>query len=245
MPWLNYHHLFYFWTVAREGSIARAAKVLRLTEPTIGAQIHALEDALGEKVFERVGRSLALTESGQLAYQYATDIFTLGQELQAAVSGATLAKPQKLRHPGAPVREAHRPRARPRDLLRAVHVDLADEDAETQNQLLGECDVTIFGADRLAARYRPGFPASLDKAPFLLPSSGSPLRQSLDRWMEDLSVRPWVRGTFADGALLKAFGRAGVGLFAAPSAIEEEIKEEYNVRVVGRVDAILERFFVV
>ena len=116
---------------------------------------------------------------------------------------------------------------------------------KTQNQLLGECDVTIFGADRLAARYRPGFPASLDKAPFLLPSSGSPLRQSLDRWMEDLSVRPWVRGTFADGALLKSFGRAGVGLFAAPSAIEDEIKEEYNVRVVGRVDAIRERFFVV
>ena len=84
-------------SIIREGSIARAAKVLRLTKPTVGAQIHALEDALGEKLFERVGRALALTESGQLAYQYAPDIFALGQELQAAVSGATLAKPQKLR----------------------------------------------------------------------------------------------------------------------------------------------------
>ena len=116
---------------------------------------------------------------------------------------------------------------------------------KTQNHLLGECDVSIFGADRLAARYRPGFPASLDRAPFLLPAAGSPLRHSLDRWMEEKAVRPWVRGTFADGALLKAFGRVGVGLFAAPGAIEEEIKEEYNVRVVGRVDAIRERFFVV
>jgi len=275
MSWLNYHHLLYFWTVAREGTIARAAVQLRLTEPTVGAQIHALEDSLGEKLFEREGRSLVLTELGRVAYRYATDIFTLGREFQAAVSGATSGTTTRLLvgvvdmvprliafrllEPALlalePVEIICHNDSPERLLVKLVthDVDVVISDApldsgakvKTYNRLLGECGVTIFGSEQFARRYRRGFPKSLDKAPFLLPSEGTPLRRSMQAWFEAAGIRPWVRGEFSDSALLKSFGGAGVGLFAAPSAIEREVKREYRVRVVGRVDSLRERFFVI
>ena len=81
MEWLNYHHLLLFWTAARAGSIARACEQLKLAQPTISGQIRALEESLGEKLFTRSGRGLALTETGQVAYRYADEIFSLGREL--------------------------------------------------------------------------------------------------------------------------------------------------------------------
>ena len=81
MEWLNYHHLLYFWTVAREGTIARASVELRLAQPTISGQIRALEDQLGEKLFQRSGRNLVLTDMGRVVYRYADDIFSIGREL--------------------------------------------------------------------------------------------------------------------------------------------------------------------
>jgi len=85
--WLNYHHLLYFWTVAREGSIAAACRRLHLTQPTVSGQIKALERALKAKLFERRGRSIVLTETGRLVYRYADEIFSLGRELEDAVAG--------------------------------------------------------------------------------------------------------------------------------------------------------------
>ena len=96
MEWLNYHHLLYFWVVAREGSIARASAELRLAKPTISAQIHQLEDVLGEKLFTRRGRLLVLTEIGRVAYEYAEEIFSLGSELLDAVKGRGGSKPLRL-----------------------------------------------------------------------------------------------------------------------------------------------------
>src|SRR3954469_15471152 len=96
MPFLNYHHLMYFWTVAREGGVARAAEKLHLSSPTISAQIHELEEMLGDKLFERRGRSLVMTEVGQLVYKYAEDIFTLGRELLDAVKLGPDSRPGKL-----------------------------------------------------------------------------------------------------------------------------------------------------
>lgn len=96
MEWLNYHHLLYFWVVAREGSIARASAELRLAKPTISGQIHQLEHVLGEKLFTRRGRLLALTEIGRVAYEYAEEIFSLGGELLDAVKGRVGGKPLRL-----------------------------------------------------------------------------------------------------------------------------------------------------
>jgi LysR family transcriptional regulator, transcriptional activator of nhaA len=275
MAWLNYHHLFYFWTVAREGTIARAAIELRLTEPTVGEQLRELERSIGEKLFVREGRKLVLTEMGRVAYSYANDIFMLGREFQAAMSGAKVGKSARLlvgvadvvprliafrllepavRSPD-PVTIVcqNEPSERLLARLAAHELDVVISDAppapgaklKTTNRLLGECGVTIFGAEPLWAKYRRGFPTSLDGAPFLLPMAGATLRRSVDDWLDAIGVRPSVRGEFSDSALLKAFGGAGIGVFAAPSAIERDIKHEYRVRVIGRVDSLRERFFVI
>ena len=96
MDWLNYHHLLYFWTVAKEGGLRLASEKLKVSQPSISAQVHALEEALGEKLFQRKGRSLELTEMGQFAFGYAEEIFSLGTEFIAAV---TSLKPTRKRPP--------------------------------------------------------------------------------------------------------------------------------------------------
>jgi DNA-binding MarR family transcriptional regulator len=89
MEWLNYHHLLYFWTVARTGNISNASKELLLAPPTISAQVSRLEDTLGEKLFARSGRRLVLTEAGRVVFRYAEDIFGLGRELMDRLKGSS------------------------------------------------------------------------------------------------------------------------------------------------------------
>jgi LysR family transcriptional activator of nhaA len=113
------------------------------------------------------------------------------------------------------------------------------------NHLLGTCAVTLFAAPQLAARYRKGFPASLDGAPFLLPTESSMLRGALDQWMESQNIRPRLVGEFKDSALMKTFGQAGAGIFAAPSAIEKEVRDHYKVVRIGRASDIVERFYAI
>jgi len=97
MEWLNYHHLLYFWTVAREGSVSKASASLRLAQPTISGQVKTLEDALGEKLFKRRGRNLVLTEMGQMVFRYSDEIFSLGRELLETVKGRPTFRPARLR----------------------------------------------------------------------------------------------------------------------------------------------------
>jgi LysR family transcriptional activator of nhaA len=133
----------------------------------------------------------------------------------------------------------------------ALDVVLADAPApptvkvQAYSHLLGECGVSVFGQPRLAAKYRRGFPASLDGAPFLLPRKDSALRLSLGQWFDRHRVQPRSVGTFEDTALLEAFGQAGVGLFAMPSAIEDEILRQYRVRPVGQLKGIRERYYAI
>jgi LysR family transcriptional activator of nhaA len=96
VEWLNYHHLHYFWVVAREGSIVRASRELRLAHPTISGQIHRLEEVLGEKLFARGGRQLVLTEAGRVAFRYADEIFSLGREFVETLRGRSSGKPMRL-----------------------------------------------------------------------------------------------------------------------------------------------------
>jgi LysR family transcriptional activator of nhaA len=96
MDWLNYHHLLYFWVVAKDGSIARASKELRLAHPTISGQIHRLEEVLGEKLFDHKGRKLVLTDAGRVAFGYAEEIFTLGQEFLDTIKGRVPGRPIRL-----------------------------------------------------------------------------------------------------------------------------------------------------
>jgi LysR family transcriptional activator of nhaA len=275
VEWLNYHHLFYFWAVAREGSIARASATLRLAQPTISAQIATLERALGEKLFTRTGRRLKLTDMGQMTLRYADQIFTLGRELLTTIRTQPSVRPltlvvgisetmpklvaYRLLLPalrlGSPVRLVCR-EDRPERLLaelatQDLDVVLSDAPAGPATKVrvfhhtLGECGVSFFGARRVTAAYRRRFPRSLDGAPFLLPRDGSPLRGALERWFADSGLRPRIVGEFNDSALLKVFGQSGVGVFAAPSAIEAQIRRQYRVRVIGRAKELRERFYAI
>src|SRR3954471_4892182 len=96
MEWLNYHHLLYFWAVAKTGSVTRASQELRLAQPTISAQVRALEEDLGEKLFLKTGRNLQLTEVGKLVYEYADEIFSLGRELTDVLKGRPRGRPARL-----------------------------------------------------------------------------------------------------------------------------------------------------
>lgn len=275
MEWLNYHHLLYFWTVARLGSVARATEELYLSQPTISAQIRALERSLGEKLFTRVGRNLALTEMGRVVFRYADEIFSLGRELKDAVKGRSGGRPvrfvvgiadvmpkliaYRLLEPALQLAEPVRVichEDKPDRLLAelAVHgVDLVLSDTpigpmvkvRAFNHLLGECSVTIFGPAKSAAAYRRRFPRSLAGAPFLLPTENTSLRRSLDQWFETENIRPLVVGEFEDSALLGVFGQSGVGLFPGPTAIEAETRKQYGVQIVGRLEAVRERFYAI
>jgi LysR family transcriptional activator of nhaA len=275
MEWLNYHHLLYFWVVAREGSIVRASEQLRLAQPTISGQLRALEEALGDKLFQRAGRHLVLTEMGRVVFRYADEIFTLGRELLGTVQGHPTDRPLRvtvgvtdvvpkmvtylLLEPvlqlTPPVhlvcREGKLEHLLAELSLYNLDVVLSDTPltpvvkVRAFNHLLGECGVTFCGTAPLAAAYRDGFPRSLDAAPMLLPTDNTTLRRSLDHWFETEALRPRVVGEFEDFALLKVFGQQGLGLFAVPSIIEATVQHQYGVEVIGRVAAIRERFYAI
>jgi LysR family transcriptional activator of nhaA len=275
MQWLNYHHLYYFWVVAREGSIAKACDKLLLAQPTISGQLRELERALGEKLFARSGRGLILTETGRTVFRYAQDIFTLGKELTDTLAGRPTGRPMRLvvgiadvlpklityrlLEPALRLPESVQIICREdkSDRLLAelsVHgLDLVLSDTPIPpsikvrafNHLLGECGVSILAAPPLARTLRVGFPASLEGAPFLLPTENTTLRRSLDQWFEAEGRRPAIRAEFEDSALLKVFGQAGVGAFAVPSVIEREVRRQYGVQLIGRIDAVREHFYAI
>jgi LysR family transcriptional activator of nhaA len=275
MEWLNYHHLRYFWAAAKEGGVTRASERLHISQPTVSAQVRALEEALGEKLFARKGRSLELTEVGRIVYRYADEIFDLGSELLDTVKGRPTGRPAQLTVGIAdvvpkliayrliePALNLPEPvtitclEDEPERLLAELGVhalDLVLSDApvppslsvRAYSHLLGECGVTIFGAEKLAAAHRRDFPRSLHGAPFLLPTEGATLRRSLEDWFEEQGIRPRIVGEFADSALLNVFGEAGRGLFASASAIESEVRRRYGVKRVGQVESIRERFYAI
>ncbi|MEQ8456928.1 MAG: transcriptional activator NhaR [Sandaracinaceae bacterium] len=275
MEWLNYHHLLYFWMVAKEGSVTAAAESLRLSQPTVSAQVKRLEEQLGEPLLRRAGRSLELTEMGKVAFRYANDIFTLGQEMQDVFAGRLERAPEKLTvgvsdlipklilhrllepalsHESAPrivCREDKTERLLAELSIHDLDIVLAEAPIARQasvrafNHLLGESDVSFFAKAPMARRYRSGFPHSLDAAPLLLPTENTLLRRDLDHWFQDEDIHPRIVAEFEDSALLKAFGSEGVGIFPGPAAIEDEICDRYRVRPVGRTHRVVERFYAI
>ncbi|MFH1217159.1 MAG: transcriptional activator NhaR [Pseudomonadota bacterium] len=275
MEWLNYHHLYYFWFVAREESITRASEHLRLAPSTISAQVAKLEEMLGGKLFRRVGRNLELTEMGRMVFRYAEEIFSLGREMLDTVRGRPVSGPLRLvvgivdALPKLVVRKILEPvlsfseqvrimchEGKEEQLLAelAVHgLDMVLTDTPVKpglsvkaySHLLGECGVSFFATHSLAATLKGDFPRSLNGAPMLLPSPMSALRGSLDRWFDSHSIRPVVVGEFDDQALLAIFGQAGDGVFSTPTVIEEEVKHQHNLTVIGRSDAVREQFYAI
>ena len=276
MEWLNYHHLLYFWVVAKEGSIVRASEELRLAHPTISGQIHRLEEVLGEKLFARRGRHLVLTETGRVAFRYADEIFSLGREFLDTLKGRASGRPLRLvvgvadvlppslvrrfLEPafrlGQPVRVICRADKSVEEFiaelaLHRVDVVIADGPAgpgiavRAFSHLLGECGTTFFAAAKLAATIRRKFPRSLDGSPFLLPGAPSAVHRALKQWFDSQDIRPRIVAEFDDSALAKDFGKEGMGVFAAPTVIEAEVRRHYRVRVVGRSEAVRQQFYAI
>jgi LysR family transcriptional regulator, transcriptional activator of nhaA len=271
---LNYNHLLYFWTVAREGSVAGAAKKLNVTQPTISAQLPLLEDALGEKLFEKSGRGLALTEAGRVVLRYADEIFALARELRDTLRDRPTGKPPRVTVGVADVvpklvaYRVLRPafeaaasveivcrEAAPETLIAMLaqhEVDLVLSDAPASaaplrvyNQSIGESGTSFFAAGSLARSACKDFPRSLDNAPLLLPSASTQIRRALEQWLEIHELTPRRVAEFDDLALMTAFGRGGTGIFPAPTIIERDIESQYGVRVVGRAPDVKERFYAI
>jgi LysR family transcriptional activator of nhaA len=275
MGTLNYHHLRLFQAVAREGNLTRASKQLHLTPQTVSTQIRDLEAALGERLFQRIGRRMFLTEAGQVALRYANEIFSLGQEFQETLRGRPTGHPPRILVGAADVLPkliVHRliePALRlnepiqlvchegtPTELLAdlAVHrldVVLSDTpipptvNVRAYNHLLGTCGVTFMAQPKLGRRLRRRFPESLDGAPVLLPIDDAVLRRLLDGWFDSCGVRPVIVGEFEDSALLKSFGQAGEGFFAIPTVVEEEVARQYEVEAIGQTEEVTESFYAI
>ena len=275
MEWLNYHHLLYFWMVARFGSVSRASAELSLTQATVSAQLKSLEKSLGEELFRKAGRHLVLTETGKLAFRYADEIFSLGQEMLGTLKGRSEGRLTRvtvgvtdvlpklvvyqLVEPALKLKESYRIICRegtneellPALALHDIDVVLTDapldpgSNVKAFNHLLGECGSTLFGAPKLTETYRRGFPKCLDGAPFLLPTRNTTARRSLDQWFEARRIAPLIVAEFEDSALLKVFGQHGLGLFFAPTVIARNVQRQYAVKVIAQVDTVRERFFAI
>ena len=271
MEWLNYHHLLYFWLVAREGGITQAAARLRLAHPTVSGQVRALEESIGERLFEKSGRRLQLTELGRVVFRYADEIFTLGRELQEVLAGQATGKPMRLDVgiadvlPKLVVRALLAPALALPDPIRLVcredkserlvaelttgELDLVLTDAPAPttarafHHLLGECGIAFFGTGKLATALQADFPRSLDGAPMLLPLVGTMMRRSLEQWFEREGIAPRVVGELEDAALMEALGADGVGVFPAPTIVERAVTRQFRVKVIGRTERVRERFY--
>ena len=275
MEWLNYHHLLYFWTVVREGGVSKAATKLRLSQPTISAQVRMLEDALGERLFLRQGRSLVLTDVGRTVYRYADEIFGIGREMMETLRGRPAGRPPQLTVgivnvvPKLVVYRLLRPATTGPEPLRlvcredtaehlvadlathALDVVIADAPAPPHlrvrvfNHLLGESEIAFFAPPAQAARLKRRFPRSLHDTPVMLPTVNTALRHALDEWFENAGVRPRVAGEFEDTALMKVFGQGAGVAFPAPAAIEADVCRYYGVRTIGRIAVVRERYFAI
>jgi LysR family transcriptional activator of nhaA len=271
--WLNYHHLYYFWVVAREGGISRASPVLYLAPPTLSAQVKRLEEALGEKLFERVGRRLELTEMGKVVYRFASEIFSLGLEMVETVKGRPTGRPLRLVVgvadvvPKVLVRRLLEPARRLPGKVRVVvredpydrllahlasqDVDVVIADAPVGpggrvrafNHLLGTSAVCFFAAPGLAKSLKGAFPRCLDGAPLLLPTENTQVRRPLEQWFARQQISPDVVGEFEDAAMMATFGESGAGVFVGPAVIAREICARSGVKLLGQAAGVAESFY--
>lgn len=275
MEWLNFHHLFYFWRIAREGGLSRAADQLKLTHSTLSAQLRTLEEFFGGALFERRGRRLVLTPLGEDAASYADDIFRLGAELVDVARGRSADRKLALRvgvvssmpksvayrllQPGMKTAGYGSLFARQDRLdrlleelasgrLHLVLSDSAPPESGAQRvyaHALGESPILLYGTANLARKYRRDFPSSLGGAPMLLPTVQSALRKRLDRWFVERELRVHVTGEFDDAGLMRVAGAHGHGLLPVRSALRAEVEDGLGLKPIGAFDGLAEHYFVV
>ncbi len=275
LEWLNFHHLRYFWVVAREGSLRRASELLHVSQPSISAQLHQLEDAFGEKLFQRKGRRLVLTEMGQMVLGYADDIFSVGREMLNAVRQRPGERPLKLQVGVAdsvpkiiahellkPVFSLPQPihlicrEGKVDDLLlqlanHRLDIIIADESApsslnvRTFSHALGRSSITFCAPGGIALRLQKNFPQSIDGEPAFLPTENTATRLALEKWFDREKVRPRILAEFEDAALMKAVAMSGLAIVPVHTVVLAEAKRQHGLRPVGEVKDCIGEFFAI
>ena len=270
---LNFRHLHYFWVVAKEGSVTRAAERLGLAVQTVSAQLASLEQSVGKSLFRPQGRRLVLTEAGQVALRYADQIFLLGEQLLEALADVDLDKTLRLTvgiSDSLPKLIASKLLESALTLPQPVRLICFEEQFDTLlgklsvhkidvmltdrpvppgsslrvfSHLLGEFEIGWFALPALADRYREGFPASLQGAPLLMPTRNNALRGRIDQWLNSHDITPTIFGEFDDNALLNTFGHQGRGLFPAPTALADDVREQLGAVPVGPIPQVREQIY--
>ncbi|HSB26185.1 MAG TPA: LysR family transcriptional regulator [Burkholderiaceae bacterium] len=271
----NYRHLYYFWVVAHEGGIARAAARLAMAVQTVSAQVRELERALGQQLLKPAGRGVALTEAGHAALRQADQIFQLGEQLPemvkrsaAASAGVRLIVGLSDGLPKLMAWHLMEPVLKVRELRLVCHEDefddlladlalhrldvvLADRGPPPNPNLklyghaLGSSPMAWYAPPALASAAQRGFPGSLSEVPVLLPSHHAAVRLRIDQWFERHGLQPRVVGEFEDSALLKTFAAGGMGVFPAATRVHDDLVQRYHVRRIGPCDGVEEHFFAI
>lgn len=271
----NFRHLYYFWIVAKEGSITKAADRLGLAIQTVSAQLALLEQSTGKSLFNVQGRRMVLTEAGRIAMRYADQIFLLGEQLQEALASSDIDRTMRLTvglSDSLPKLISSRLLEAALALPERVKLICYEDQFESLlgelsvhkldvvltdrpvppgtplrvfSHLLGETEISLFGLPALAAKYRVNFPVSLNGAPMLLPTRNNAIRGRIDFWLESHDLHPDIIGEFDDNALLHTFGRNGRGLFPAPSSLAKDVLEQFNAVPVGAMAQVREQFYAI
>ncbi len=271
---LNFRHLLYFWAVAKEGSITRAGERLGLSVQTISTQLGQLERQLGQALLAPQGRSLVLTEAGRRVLVYAEQIFQLGEKLRQELAGNQTTRPrlavgvtdavpklvafrllENVLRPPLSVRleciEGNFEHLLGELALNRLDLVIADQSAphranlKLHSHLLANVEIALYAGTVLQSSFAADFPQRLDGAPLLLPARSDPLRSAIDAWFAARDLRPLVVGEFTDSALLKTFGRAGLGLFPAPAGMHEDIAAQFSAFPVGTLHGVHESWYAI
>ena len=270
----NYRHLFYFWVVAKEGGIARAAERLDMAVQTISAQVRELEKSLGVSLLRSEGRNLVLTDAGVAALHEADHIFALGellpQRVREAASGPTLRLNLGISDGIAklavhrlltPVLDephlrllCHEGEFQPLLGELALHkldAVLADRAAppnpalRTTSQLLGTSAIAWYAPPLWTEAATHNFPHSLAVVPVLLPTDHAAMRARIDHWLERERIRPRIAGEFEDSALLSTFAATGMGVMPAPVSLGEHLAKTHGLVQVGTTPDVQEQFHLI
>ena len=260
MARLNYHHLRYFWAIAHEGSLTRAADRLNLSQSALSVQLGQLEQQLGHPLFERVGKRLILTEAGRIALDYADTVFKAGDELVSTLQGRSVDKRQAFRVGALTTLSRNfqleflRPLVGRADVelivrsgtmrellaqLEAHMIDVVlsnsparhDAQASFRGHLLDQQPVALVGkASARRGRFR--FPEDLRTEPILLPSLDSEIRIAFDRLLELAGIRPIILAEVDDMAMLRLLARESEGLTLVPPIV---VRDELAAGVLVEV----------
>lgn len=273
MRQLNFHHLYYFWSVAKEGHLTRTAKKLHISQSALSSQIHQLQDQLGQELFTRDGRSLRLTEVGQLVLEYAESIFNLGSELLALTQSGELQRLQRLRigsvatlsrnfqdnFLGPVIGESQvklvirsasleelleQLRVYKLDLILSNRAVAADSSTPWRCQQIAEQSVSIVGPPRKSVK-KFRFPQDLADLPLLLPGPSSDIRNQFDLLCEEHGVEFDPYAEVDDMAMLRLLARDSGGLAVVPEVVVQDELQSGKLQRYCVLKNVVERFYAI